>query len=74
MLWLSVGACASVRGRVWLAVLGEDLVVADRLGRGPVRALVGLGLVVEGRLAIDLQGTTLELRVWRRWRADCRRV
>ena len=71
---LSVGACAAVRGRRWCAVLGADLVVADRLGRGPSARIGGLGLVIEGRLACVLQGTESELRVWRRWRAHCRRV
>jgi hypothetical protein len=82
LLPLSVGGMRCGRGHalrcrvgMWCAVLEVDGVVADRVGRGAkLRALVGLGLVVEGRLARGLQATESEQRVWRRWRARCRRV
>ena len=78
-----VGSFAAALGRghalrcrvaMWWAVLGVDRLVADRVGRGPVARIGGLGLVVEGRLACGLQGTESEMRMWKRWRAHCRRV
>jgi hypothetical protein len=71
---LGRGMRCGAGSQMWCVVLGSDLVVANRLGRATSARIGGLGLVVEGRLARGLQPTKSEMRVWRRWRAHCRRV